>query len=251
MPTSTPPNSSGARLKRLRKILGYSQQQLAVELGISQGTLSQIENDYYHPSFHALSTLHRKWQVNSNWIVSGRGHIFGRVPLPEDDRPGSASLVSAEHAEDYPTRCGDPVYLESLPVYHLPFTDGEHLYRIFQVNNDSMKPTFQSEDMVICRYSNTTATNDGDLVMIVTHELAAKRFYRYAPDKQYVLLKCDNPAYKPIMVHTDVLRELWAVHSRITTTFDRDTHAQRERIDQLEADLHALRQEVIQLRGEQ
>ena len=248
---STPsPTSSGTRLKKVRKLLGLSQQQLARELNISQGTLSQIENDYYHPSFHTLSTLHRKWEVNSNWLVTGRGNVFQR-DRPAERQPNSpAALVAGEHAEDYPQRCDDPAFLESLPVYQLPFTDGEHLYRIFQLNNDSMHPTFQSEDMVICRYSNANAANDGELVMIVTHELAAKRFYRYAEDKQHVLLKCDNPAYKPILVHTDVLRELWSIHSRITTTFDHNTHAQRARIDQLEADLETLRQEVHQLRAE-
>lgn len=246
--SSTPPNSSGTRLKRVRKLLGLSQQALSRELGISQGTLSQIENDYYHPSFHTLSTLHRKWEVNSNWVVTGKGPVFRRDTWQEE-QPTSASLVAGDHREDYAARCGDPSFVESLPVYQLPFTSGQHLYRIFQLADDSMQPTFQSEDMVICRYSNAAKTNDGDLVMIVTNELAAKRFYRYAPDKNYVLLKCDNPEHQPIMVHTDVLKELWSIHSRITSTFDADTHAQRARIDQLEADLAALRQEVSQLRG--
>ena len=229
-------------------MLGLSQQQLAKELDISQGTLSQIENDYYHPSFHILNVLHRKWEVNSNWVVTGVGHVFRRDAV-QQARPASASLVAGEHRTHYPERRGDPDFIESLPVYHLPFTDGEHLYRIFQLGDDSMRPTFQSQDMVICRYTNADQTDDGALVMIVTHELAAKRFYRYAKDKTHVVLKCDNPAYQPIMVHVNVLKELWSIHSRITTTFDTETHAQLERIDQLEADVESLRRELSQLRS--
>jgi transcriptional regulator with XRE-family HTH domain len=49
--------SIGERIKTIRKENFYTQAEFAKLLAISQGTLSDIENDKCYPSFHTLKSL--------------------------------------------------------------------------------------------------------------------------------------------------------------------------------------------------
>jgi DNA-binding XRE family transcriptional regulator len=51
--------SIGGRIKKIRKENFYTQVEFAKVLGISQGTLCNIEKDKCYPSFHTLKSLRR------------------------------------------------------------------------------------------------------------------------------------------------------------------------------------------------
>jgi transcriptional regulator with XRE-family HTH domain len=66
----------GQRIKRIREKLDLRQNQLAMELNISNGTLSEVESGNGKPNFDLLFNLSKKFDVNINYVLHGKGDIF-------------------------------------------------------------------------------------------------------------------------------------------------------------------------------
>lgn len=64
------------RIKELRKILKYTQQDYARELGISQSHLSGIENGKETASPTLIKLIGLKFLVNEDWLLKGEGEVF-------------------------------------------------------------------------------------------------------------------------------------------------------------------------------
>lgn len=64
-------DSIGARIKHIRKSHELNQVSFAQSLGISQGTLSELEKNKFNPSVETLLQLHQKFDVDINWLLMG------------------------------------------------------------------------------------------------------------------------------------------------------------------------------------
>lgn len=62
----------GDRIKQIRKINDLNQIEFANTIGISQGTLSDIENERCNPSVETLLSLKKKYATDLNWLLSGK-----------------------------------------------------------------------------------------------------------------------------------------------------------------------------------
>ena len=56
-----------SRLKGLRKILGYSQEEFSKIINVSKATLARYENGEKRPNCEVLSTLNDSFKTNLNW----------------------------------------------------------------------------------------------------------------------------------------------------------------------------------------
>lgn len=65
-------NTLGQRIKARRKILKLTQKALASRVGMSQGNLSELENDEY-PSSSFTAQLAHELKVSALWLSSGKG----------------------------------------------------------------------------------------------------------------------------------------------------------------------------------
>lgn len=65
-------DSIGARIKHVRKLRELSQVAFAQAIGISQGTLSELESNKFYPSVETLIQLNRKLDVDLNWLLLGK-----------------------------------------------------------------------------------------------------------------------------------------------------------------------------------
>ena len=63
----------GERLKIIRDTLKKSQKDIAIELGLNQSTISQIESGVNSPSFQILWHLMSVYQVSLDWLMTGHG----------------------------------------------------------------------------------------------------------------------------------------------------------------------------------
>ncbi len=72
------------RLKQVREKLGLRQNQLANELGISGGTMSEVEAANAKPNFDLLYNLSKKYGVNINYVLHGQGNMFSSDQLNND-----------------------------------------------------------------------------------------------------------------------------------------------------------------------
>ena len=68
--------SIGLRIKKIRQLLGKSQQELADEINITKQAISNMETDKSAPSINLLSKLLLDYGVNLNFVIGGSGCVF-------------------------------------------------------------------------------------------------------------------------------------------------------------------------------
>lgn len=68
--------SVGERIKSLRRQLKMTQIEFAKRVGISQGTLSEIESGNAKPSFDVLVVLGKNFTVDLNWLIINTDQQF-------------------------------------------------------------------------------------------------------------------------------------------------------------------------------
>ncbi|PIO48676.1 MAG: hypothetical protein CMR00_03145 [[Chlorobium] sp. 445] len=66
----------GVRLKEARLSMHYSQQHFANRLNTSTGFISEIESGKKLPGVQLLHSLWRNFNINTNWLLTGKGSMF-------------------------------------------------------------------------------------------------------------------------------------------------------------------------------
>ena len=263
-PVDTPAN----RIKYIRKSLDISQKEMAEIMGISQSTLSQVENAKYDVSFESMVKLSEAYNINCNWLVLGIENIF--LPRAREERDNAEKdvfkknrvkkdnnkddskgfpLVDADAIAGYIENFDDEVFLGTLEVYRLPGFVNNGDRRIFQVQGDSMQPTFYDEDFLVCDLiTEKSDLKNGDLVVVVTKEaVLVKRLFFYEQDRSFYVLKSDNPDYDSLVVEITKISEIRKVTGRLTSHVDLNMNAKEDRILRLERDLLELKAQMKKL----
>ena len=102
-------NSIGERLTKIRHVLGMTQADFAVSVGLSSATISQNESNASPVSRMAMEKLHQKHGVSADWLLFGEGEMFlpGKGPGGETDelsdapgKPLHSSSVTEINNED-------------------------------------------------------------------------------------------------------------------------------------------------------
>jgi transcriptional regulator with XRE-family HTH domain len=61
----------GDRIKRVRKLNELNQVDFACKIGVSQGTLSELEQDKYKPSTETVMAIRDQFKTNLHWLLYG------------------------------------------------------------------------------------------------------------------------------------------------------------------------------------
>jgi len=74
--------SLGKRIRKLRKSMGKNTKDFSSIIGISQGSLSDIENEKTSPSSNTLVSISEKTDVCAYWLLCGKhnGICFKNYP---------------------------------------------------------------------------------------------------------------------------------------------------------------------------
>lgn len=64
------------RIKALRKALGLTQQEFADKIGSVQNTITGYETGRRTPSNQVIALICEKFNVNENWLRTGKGEMF-------------------------------------------------------------------------------------------------------------------------------------------------------------------------------
>ena len=64
------------RIKKLRKALGFTQQEFADRLNIGRGTLANYEVGRNEPIDAVIALTCREFNVNETWLRTGEGEMF-------------------------------------------------------------------------------------------------------------------------------------------------------------------------------
>jgi DNA-binding XRE family transcriptional regulator len=75
----------GHRFRKFREAIDKTQIELAKELKVYQSTITNMEVGKTYPGIKYLHQLSKNYLLNADWIVNGRGKMFGDpIPIPID-----------------------------------------------------------------------------------------------------------------------------------------------------------------------
>ena len=175
----------GKNIKRLRLGAGYSQEQLARKLHISQGAVSQWEQGKTVPDTQTLLQLAQLFGVSLNEFTdnSPQRELDGVVAMRRMAVPIVGEIA-----------CGVPITAEQNIDGYADLPDGIHADFALRCRGDSMIPTFNDGDLVLIRQQ--PEVEDGQIAAISFNgEATLKHVYKHDDG---LLLTADNPKFPPI-----------------------------------------------------
>lgn len=84
------------RIKKIRTGLGLTQQEFADKISVKRGAIANYEIGRNEPTDSVISLICREFNVNEEWLRTGKGDMF--VELTEDEKLASffGSVQSGE-----------------------------------------------------------------------------------------------------------------------------------------------------------
>ena len=120
-------------------------------------------------------------------------------------------FVPIKAVAGYSNGYGDIEYIETLPVFSVPFLDKNKKYRVFPIQGDSMLP-MQEGSKVFAEYiEDWQNIKSGTICIVVTKNegIVLKKVYNYLIDSDLLLLESKNERYDPYPVKAEDVQEIW------------------------------------------
>lgn len=245
---------TGGRIKQLFEHHGISTYEANQRLGYSRTSkLYKVLSGEVRPSYETLVDILAEFpDVSPDWLLMGKGEMLrqgvqrialhdaekshssfpdamqrnaainsGGVLVVTVDREGedNVELVPVSAQAGYTLQHNEAVFVKDLPRYRLPkFERGK--FRAFEVAGDSMEPTLNHNDIVVCSYVDNwrLLVPDDIYVVVTTESVMLKRIRARITNKaDEVVLYSDNPHRRPYPLDASDITELWRVRGYIST----------------------------------
>ena len=192
------------RIAEIRQKKGLNKREFADSLGIPSSIISDIENGKREPSKDFLQSLAAKYAVSLNWLYFGVGttslveaiSTVGGTPVytrADLEKNGNAFVIplldqklSAGQGQELPK---DDEATALIPIPNHLAKYGKNLAAL-TVEGDSMYPTLDRGDMVVC--DSCGWSGEGIYAMRMSGDGFVKRLTK-APGKLVII--SDNPKY--------------------------------------------------------
>lgn len=170
----------GKKLRELRKLEGWTQEDVAKKLGISKQTYSHYENEKRKPSLDTIRELANVYQVNIDNIFSEQENgNFTLLPIVGTISCGNG-VYAFEDIEGY----------EEIPNSWIKGAD----HFLLRAKGDSMvNARIEDGDLLLIR-KQETFENGEIMAVIVDDEAVLKRIYK---SDGVIILQSENPKYPP------------------------------------------------------
>ena len=176
----------GDNIRFLRKQAGYSQQQLAMKLGIKQASVSNWEAGKTLPDMKYLSKLMDIFNVQMDYLFSDEPRRdLDSIRVIRNAVPILGSIA-----------CGQKITPDTEPDGYADLPEGISADFALRCKGDSMTPTLIDGDIVLIR-SQPEVENGQIAAVNINGETTLKRVY-FRTDGVHLI--ADNPGYQPIFV---------------------------------------------------
>lgn len=218
------------QLKQLNTV--RSSRQFAMSLDYLPQSFSEVLNGNRNVTIDLLQKAVEVYNFNPIFVCKGVGphfcndanHDSSRVltVIIDSDNNERIMHVPVKAQAGYAGETLDPVLVEELPTYTLPdyaFKVGTH--RSFDVAGDSMEPSLNDGDKIICSYIEhnhwESGIKDHNVYVIVTQgDVLVKRVVNNLRKHRHLELHSDNDYYPQIRVNVNTIREVWHVRARLS-----------------------------------
>lgn len=172
----------GRNIKRLRLEHGYSQEQLARKLNVTQGAISHWEIGKSNPEAAQLVAISQLFGVSLDTFTD-------ESPLRDIDR---VNIKRAAIPIIGQIACGEPITAEQNIDGYADLPDGVRADFALRCKGDSMAPTFIDGDLVLIRQQPDV--ENGQIAAIsINGEATLKHVYHHQGS---LLLVADNPSFR-------------------------------------------------------
>lgn len=212
------------KIKKLREKKGYTLREVALKIGIPFSTYTGYERyENRRIPNDVLLRIANLYEKTVEYLQGSQVQLSLNAPLiihvDSDSKNDRIAYVPFAAQAGYVKHYNEISYLHQLNTYSLPgFTNGT--YRMFPVEGNSMYPTYQSGDILICKYvEQSTQIKDGECYVIVSMEgICVKRCINALQKRGAIIIESDNNDYKPDIIPVETIREIWQPKARITKT---------------------------------
>jgi len=213
-------------VKHLRKIHGFTQQDLSEKLMIPRSTLGEYERGNTHPSLDLLIKISKVFKVDIDSLLknkigetivnAGQNQMKVLAVTMNLSDQSNIELVNTKAEAGYLDSYTNPEFIKELPKIHFPNLPRGH-YRGFEISGDSMLP-LESGSIVICRYiEDLSQVKDNKTYVIISKRdgVVYKRVRNIAQDQRLTLIS-DNEAYLPYGLPYTEIDEIWQYHAHLS-----------------------------------
>lgn len=252
---------------------GITREKFFDDLGITYGNFKGKAKEKALSSDVLAKIITKYPDVNPEWLLTGKGSMLkdeaikgtpvevvapikveGKSLMPkvivlkdEDDEKERIPLVPIMAQAGYLKGYDDPKYIRKLPMYNLPgMRNGT--FRMFQVEGLSMYPTLQSGSYVVGQFvEDWQHISDNRIYVVVSKEgVIVKRVLNRIEKYGSLYCRSDNRVFPHINVDLKDVREVWECKMHLSFEF-LDPIPEYQKIADLQADMHFLKQRVEQL----
>ena len=233
--------SIGQRIKSLRKEKKYSQQFIAEKLNISQCAYSLIESAHNNVMIGHVLTLSKLYDVSTDFILKGETNLIhmnienGFIPFINVEAvAGNLNELQGAHSQSEYDR------------YRIPGFKSSSNHLLFEVEGDSMTPTFYPNDILICEAQHSISdVADNSLVVIGTEKgLLTKRVKK---EYGYCYLESDNKHYSPIKIENEEIKAILSIKGKVTSKVNTNTKVETDKFEHMESNLKQLEYQIERL----
>ena len=215
--------------KYLRRMRGWTQQEMSERLGIKRSLLGAYEEGRAEPRTDVLETMSDLHKLTIDDLLrkdlaSPAENFLQKRRQLKSAQKQLIVFVPVKAAAGYLTGYADEEFIEELNTFTLPML-GAGDYRAFEITGDSMLPVESGSVIVGHKVDgwDQIRNNFAYVVITRTEGIVFKRVLKSNRTKQKVTLVSDNPVYEPYSVPVDQVLEFWQTDAVISKTNQKQT----------------------------
>ena len=240
-------------LKYLRKLRGWTQEEMAPKLGIKRSLLGAYEEGRAKPRNQILEKLSDLFQVSIDDLLrmdlsAEEGDYLERRRRLKEHPRQVIEFVPVKAMAGYLSGYQDREFIEELNTFTLPMIDAGH-YRAFEIAGDSMLPVPSGSVVVGHRVADWQDIRHKQTYVVLTREegVVYKRVLKNNRNKNKITLLSDNSQYESYYVQLEDVLEMWevdAVVSKVSSHQQLNVSHLADMVSQLQAQVSVLRKKV-------
>ena len=151
----------GDRLVKARENLGFNQANFSEKIDLAAQSLARYEKNKVNPSMEFIAKLTDMFNINSNWLLTGKGEMFISNDTTKNSDNYFIDLLNVragagEGIYNYVIETVDTISLDK-SFFRTPTNTNK--IKGIQVDGDSMEPTLRDGDYVLIDENINFGTN--------------------------------------------------------------------------------------------
>ncbi|RAV29923.1 LexA family transcriptional regulator [Sinomicrobium soli] len=166
--------------------------------------------------YELVVAICERQDIDLNDIFYSHKRAYGSV---NNNTDRYIPVVTREYQFQYVNQLGEDSFMESIPVYNLPFIKGENL-RAFQVTGNLMHPTFEDNSIVIASKLHAPSEIERNKNYVIVSKLRGIFINRvqtsHTTPGELVLVNDNKMVPQHIKIRTDEIAEAWEIKAKLS-----------------------------------